>query len=314
MKHDTTNRERGAALLETALTLPLLLLVSVGIFEFGRAYQTWQVLTNAAREGARVAVLPNRRPAPREARVRSYMTRRPAAERGDRDRRRHAHRRSRSAARHATASHVTVNYPFTFIVLQPVARLVVAGSTLGAAAHDDARVRDAKRNAVATVGDLTMARMRSHSCVVRRSRSPPAALRVRRPTTYVQKPPGEDRRDPDQAGGRRRGGSRRRRRADARGHPHHRLAGQRGARRRDLAIRRRSIGRGADHADDPERAVPADEAGVEGAGAGLPPAIPPGLRAVSVRVNEVIGVAGYVLPGTRVDVVATVNPTQQRPT
>ena len=47
------------------------------------------------------------------------------------------------------------------------------------------------------------------------------------------------------------------------------------------------------------------------AGAGLPPAIPPGLRAVSVKVNEVIGVAGYVLPGTRVDVVATVSPTQQ---
>jgi pilus assembly protein CpaB len=46
------------------------------------------------------------------------------------------------------------------------------------------------------------------------------------------------------------------------------------------------------------------------AGTGLPPAIPPGLRAVSVKVNEVIGVAGYVLPGTRVDVVATVSPTQ----
>jgi pilus assembly protein CpaB len=45
------------------------------------------------------------------------------------------------------------------------------------------------------------------------------------------------------------------------------------------------------------------------AGAGLPPVIPPGLRAVSVRVNEVIGVAGYVLPGTRVDVVATASPT-----
>jgi pilus assembly protein CpaB len=48
------------------------------------------------------------------------------------------------------------------------------------------------------------------------------------------------------------------------------------------------------------------------AGSGLPPAIPPGLRAVSVRVNEVIGVAGYVLPGTRVDVVATVNPGQNQ--
>src|SRR5499427_78864 len=47
------------------------------------------------------------------------------------------------------------------------------------------------------------------------------------------------------------------------------------------------------------------------AGAGLPPVIPPGLRAVSVRVNEVIGVAGYVLPGTRVDVVATVSPNGQ---
>ena len=46
-------------------------------------------------------------------------------------------------------------------------------------------------------------------------------------------------------------------------------------------------------------------------GGGLPPAIPPGLRAVSVKVNEVIGVAGYVLPGTRVDVVATLSPTQQ---
>ena len=48
------------------------------------------------------------------------------------------------------------------------------------------------------------------------------------------------------------------------------------------------------------------------AGAGLPPVIPPGMRAVSVRVNEVIGVAGYVLPGTHVDVVATATPTQSQ--
>ena len=47
------------------------------------------------------------------------------------------------------------------------------------------------------------------------------------------------------------------------------------------------------------------------AGAGLPPVIPEGMRAVSVRVNEVIGVAGYVLPGTRVDVVATASPNGQ---
>jgi pilus assembly protein CpaB len=38
------------------------------------------------------------------------------------------------------------------------------------------------------------------------------------------------------------------------------------------------------------------------AGAGLPPSIPPGMRAMSVKVNEVVGVAGFVVPGTRVDV------------
>jgi pilus assembly protein CpaB len=47
------------------------------------------------------------------------------------------------------------------------------------------------------------------------------------------------------------------------------------------------------------------------AGFGLPTVIPDGMRAVSVRVNEVIGVAGYVLPGTRVDVLATASPTSQ---
>jgi pilus assembly protein CpaB len=45
------------------------------------------------------------------------------------------------------------------------------------------------------------------------------------------------------------------------------------------------------------------------AGVGLPPVIPEGMRAISVRVNEVIGVAGYVLPGARVDVLATASPT-----
>lgn len=41
------------------------------------------------------------------------------------------------------------------------------------------------------------------------------------------------------------------------------------------------------------------------AGAGLPPTITAGMRAISVKVNEVIGVAGFVVPGTRVDVVVT---------
>src|SRR5262245_23243150 len=66
--------DRGTALLEMALTLPLLLLVSIGIFEFGRAYQYEQVLTNAAREGARVAVLPGQPVDAVQARVLAYLT------------------------------------------------------------------------------------------------------------------------------------------------------------------------------------------------------------------------------------------------
>ena len=42
--------------------------------------------------------------------------------------------------------------------------------------------------------------------------------------------------------------------------------------------------------------------------AGLPALIPPGMRAVSVRVNDVVSVAGFVVPGTRVDVILTGSP------
>ena len=47
----------------------------------------------------------------------------------------------------------------------------------------------------------------------------------------------------------------------------------------------------------------------ENAGAGLPSLIPPGMRAVSVRVNDVASVSGFVTPGTRVDVLVTASTT-----
>lgn len=124
--------ERGAALLEVALTLPLLLLVAVGIFEFGRAYQTWQVLTNAAREGARVAVLPGTTDASVEERVQTYLEAGLIAGAPDAVVTITRNNVIAIGAGTATASRVEVAFPFSFIVLQPVARLVVAGSTVGA--------------------------------------------------------------------------------------------------------------------------------------------------------------------------------------
>ena len=129
MRH---KNERGSALIEVALTLPLLLLVAAGIFEFGRAYQTQQVLTNAAREGARVAVLPNQPSGAAQTRVTSYLTSGQLPNAG-------------TATVTVTpttisiggtttpGSRVSVSYPFSFMVLQPVARLVVGSSNLGSA-------------------------------------------------------------------------------------------------------------------------------------------------------------------------------------
>jgi Flp pilus assembly protein TadG len=124
--------DTGTALLETALTLPLLLVVSVGIFEFGRAYQTWQVLTNAAREGARLAVLGSAPDGSVETRVRDYMRSGQLANAGTATVVVNPNATVAIGAGTASASVVTVSYPFQFVVLQPVVQLLVRGSTVGA--------------------------------------------------------------------------------------------------------------------------------------------------------------------------------------
>ena len=65
--------ERGAELIEFALVLPLLLLVVLGIVDFGFLFQRMEVVTNAAREGARMAVLPSYTQADVCSRVMSYL-------------------------------------------------------------------------------------------------------------------------------------------------------------------------------------------------------------------------------------------------
>ncbi len=51
-------KERGAELVETAFVLPLLLMLLIGVFWAARAYNIYETITRAAREGARVAVAP----------------------------------------------------------------------------------------------------------------------------------------------------------------------------------------------------------------------------------------------------------------
>ena len=128
MRTHLRKNERGAALIETAITIPIILLISVGIFEFGRAYQTWQVMTNAAREGARIAILADKTDTDVQSAVTNYM-------------------KNGGLPKYAsatiniertvpmgtsTASKVTINYPYQFMVLNGVVRLVTPKSTTGA--------------------------------------------------------------------------------------------------------------------------------------------------------------------------------------
>jgi Flp pilus assembly protein TadG len=121
--------EKGNALIETAITMPMVLLVCVGIFEFGRAYQTSQVLTNAAREGARLAILEGPTDAEVRSRVNQYLTDGGLVSLADGN---ILVTRNAALAGSATASTVQVNYPFEFMVLNPVVRLISPNSTTGA--------------------------------------------------------------------------------------------------------------------------------------------------------------------------------------
>jgi Flp pilus assembly protein TadG len=117
-----------------AMTLPLLLLVTVAIFEFGRAYQTQQILTNAAREGARLSVLPNSSGPAIQTRVIEYLQQGRLSNPDSATVTVNPTAQIAMGATNVSASIVTVDYPFQWTVLGPVMKLVRRDSTLGSSA------------------------------------------------------------------------------------------------------------------------------------------------------------------------------------
>ena len=65
--------DSGAELIELAIVLPILLVVVAGIVDFGFLFQRYEAVTNAAREGARVAILPNFNDTDVQERVKQYL-------------------------------------------------------------------------------------------------------------------------------------------------------------------------------------------------------------------------------------------------
>ena len=123
--------QRGQALIETALTLPIVLVISVSIFEFGRALQVWQLLTNAAREGARVAVLPGADVDGVKDRVFQYMEAGGLEHRDKKQISVNSDVEIMMSGTPVSASQITIAYPYSFMVLNPVMQLITPGSDVG---------------------------------------------------------------------------------------------------------------------------------------------------------------------------------------
>ena len=66
--------EEGAQLIEFVIVFPILMLILAGILDFGMMFRSFEVVTNASREGARVAILPGYNLADVQLRVNEYLT------------------------------------------------------------------------------------------------------------------------------------------------------------------------------------------------------------------------------------------------
>ena len=120
-----TRRRRGGqagqSLVEFAIVLPALLALVVGIFEFGRSWNVYQVITNAAREGARLAVVPTSS----EATVRSTIE--DALTRAALDPAIGTISVSGMSAGTGTPTTVQIDYPYEFAFLGPIVDLLGDG-------------------------------------------------------------------------------------------------------------------------------------------------------------------------------------------
>ena len=120
--------DSGAELIELAIVLPMLLLVFAAIVDFGFLFQRYEVLTNAAREGARLGVLDGYVEADVDARVASYLTASGLDVTGDPTTVTYSTEELTPGGKTINVITVTVEYPATFSTITPIAAMVTGGS------------------------------------------------------------------------------------------------------------------------------------------------------------------------------------------
>lgn len=119
--------ESGAELLELAIALPILMLIIGGVIDFGILFQRYEVVTNAAREGARVAVLPDFGVADVQARVNSYLAASGLDAVGPAPQVVYTTSEVTPGGPSIDVVRVTVQYPHQFLLLTPLAGLLGKG-------------------------------------------------------------------------------------------------------------------------------------------------------------------------------------------
>jgi Flp pilus assembly protein TadG len=122
--HRRAGDQRGAQLVEFALVFPIVLLVTAGIIDVGLLLKDYQVVTNAAREGARLAAVQGGAPAAITARVNAYLAAGGLQGSATTDVREVLVPNPSGAA--LPAVRVVVAYPYEYIVLAPIATLIAA--------------------------------------------------------------------------------------------------------------------------------------------------------------------------------------------
>lgn len=123
--------ERGSEMVELAIALPILLLVIAGIMDFGFLFERYEVVTNAAREGARMAVLTgyscdNTLTSDVGSRVQTYLTTSGLTDTPTVNCA--ISTQTLPSTLTVQVATVTVQYPSTFLFIGPIAALIGGGS------------------------------------------------------------------------------------------------------------------------------------------------------------------------------------------
>jgi Flp pilus assembly protein TadG len=118
--------EKGAELIEFALVAPLLILLFAAIVDFGNMFRSFEVVTNAAREGARVGVLPSYTEPDILDRVDDYL--RAAGLNATYPAPNVSEAPVPTTAGTYTAVSVFVEYPYQLVILSPAAALFGGGN------------------------------------------------------------------------------------------------------------------------------------------------------------------------------------------